>query len=257
MLSGDNNLAIVLFFIGTAITIALAAMNAAGWRHPGLIKSLFVFSGVCVVIGVTWPWLKPVSPVATGIVTQVATNPVAWFVVLMFGIATLLLRPAAGRRSMSFQNLDFATNILIYAASLDAPVLFSGTAIETFDRITLFLDYSAYFTGIGQDSWSERRRIKLASFDPFEKGIRYEAEIISRTLNTDGKTIALKWANDHGNLDIITCDKYRARLAFTAPGKEQYFYFMLVAPYISSDGQRVLTILNQDDFTFRDEWGKE
>jgi hypothetical protein len=150
-----------------------------------------------------------------------------------------------------------ASRFQLDAASPDAPALFSGMANETFDRITLFLDYSAYFTGFGQDSWSERRRIKLASFDPFEKGVRYEAEIFSRTLNTDGKTIALKWANDRGNLDIITSDKYRARLAFTAPRKEQYFYFMLVSPYISSDGQRVVTILNQEDFTFRQEWGNE
>jgi hypothetical protein len=33
MSSGDD-LAIILFFISTAISIALAAMTAAGWTHP-------------------------------------------------------------------------------------------------------------------------------------------------------------------------------------------------------------------------------
>jgi hypothetical protein len=253
MLSGDSSLAIILFFIGTAITIALAAMNAAGWRHPVLIKSLFGLSGFCVVIGVTWPWLNTVSPAFTEIVNQVSTNPVAWFVVLMFGIATLLLRPTNGWKGVSTQSLDFVKNIVIDAASPDAPALFSGTANETFDRITLFLDYSAYFTGFGLDRWSDRHRIRLTSFDPFEKGIRYEAAIFSRTLDADGKTVVLNWGNNSGDTEIVTSDKYRARLAFTVSGKEQYFYFILIAPYLPS-GQRIATILNQDDFTFRQEW---
>jgi hypothetical protein len=258
MLSGDN-LAIFLFFIGTAITIALAAMNAAGWRHPLLIRSLFGLSVVCVVIGVTGSRFKTVSPAVTGIVTQVATNPVAWFVILMFAIATLLLRPTDGSRTSGAPkpatSLDFVENILIITYSPDSPALLLGTASETFDRITMALDYSAYFTGFRVSGWSQRRRIKLASFNPFEKGIRYEATIISRAPNADGKTAALMWGNDP-NKDIVSSDKYQARLAFIAPGKEQYFYFMLVSTYLA-DGQRTVTILNQDDFTFRQEWGKE
>jgi cyanate permease len=135
MLSGDD-LTIVLFFIGTAITIALAAMNAAGWRHPVLIRGLFGVAAFCVFIGMTWPILKTFSPSTTTIVNQVATSPVAWFVVLMFGIATLLLRPADGWKSVSTQSVDFVKNILIDAHASDAAALFNGTASRTFDRIT-------------------------------------------------------------------------------------------------------------------------
>ena len=39
-MSGDD-LTISLFFIGTAISIACAAVSAAGWRHPVLIGGLF------------------------------------------------------------------------------------------------------------------------------------------------------------------------------------------------------------------------
>jgi hypothetical protein len=79
-------------------------------------------------------------------------------------------------------------NILINASSPDSPALLSGTASETFDKITLFLDYSAYF---GDAIWSQRLRIKLASFNPFEKGIRYEAVIFSRTLEREDSCVKL------------------------------------------------------------------
>src|SRR6202011_1115272 len=110
-------------------------------------------------------------------------------------------------------------NIWIDANSPHAPLLCRGRASQTFDKITLFIDYSAYFTGFGAAGWSQRRRIKLASFEPFEKGIRYEAPIISRLANKDGKIVTLNWGNDPDK-DIISSDKYRARLEFAASGVE-------------------------------------
>jgi hypothetical protein len=98
MLSGDD-LTIVLFFVGTAISIAGTAMSAAGWRHPILIRGLFSLAGVCFVVGVAWPALKTVSPPATAMVNQVATNPVAWFVVLILGMTASLLLPKRGGRT--------------------------------------------------------------------------------------------------------------------------------------------------------------
>lgn len=74
-MSGDN-LNIVLFLVATTITIALAAMNAAGWRHPILIRSLFALAGVCFVI-VAWLVLKFVSPAIAATINQVATHPVS------------------------------------------------------------------------------------------------------------------------------------------------------------------------------------
>ena len=34
-------------------------------------------------------------------------------------------------------------------------------------RVKIFLDYSAYFIGLGYAGWSQRRRIELVAFDPF------------------------------------------------------------------------------------------
>jgi tRNA_anti-like len=98
MLSGDD-LTITLFFIGTAISIACAAMSAAGWRHHVLIGSLFGLAGGCFFVGVAWPWLKTVSLPATAMVNQVATNPIAWFVVLILGMTASILLPKRGGRT--------------------------------------------------------------------------------------------------------------------------------------------------------------
>jgi hypothetical protein len=171
------------------------------------------------------------------------------------GLAVRAWRNGKSNARTDGNSVEFVKNIVIDANSPNAPALFSATASDTFDKITLFLDYSAYSIGLVTAGWSERHRIKLASFDPLEKGIHYEAAIFSRTLDMNGKTIVLNWGNNTGNTEIITSDKYRGRLAFNGSGTEQHFYFMLIAPYLS-DGQRVVTILNQDDFTFQQEWGE-
>jgi hypothetical protein len=85
MLAGDD-LTIVLFLVGLAATFAVAAMSAAGWRHPALIFGLFGFAVIFFSAGIGWPFLKTISPPTTAIVDQIATNPVAWFVVLILGI---------------------------------------------------------------------------------------------------------------------------------------------------------------------------
>ena len=177
-------------------------------------------------------------------------EPVSWFGVFMLAVATSLLPPNRGTEISLLPKtaaLDCVKQILIYTNSPDAPALFGGIASTNLERVKLFLDYSAYFTGLADAGWSQSRRIELAAFEPFEKDIRYEAIVVSRTSET------LKWGNRPGDKDIIGSGKYRARLAFAAPGGEQYFYFMLVPTYISA-GRRDVIILNQDDFSFQHEW---
>ncbi len=84
MPSGDD-LTIVLFFVGTAVSIALAALSAAGWRQ----WVLFSLAGICFVGGLAWTNLKTVSPSVTSPIGLVATNPFAWFIILMLGAASL------------------------------------------------------------------------------------------------------------------------------------------------------------------------
>jgi hypothetical protein len=90
MLAGDD-LTIALFLIGTAISLVCAAVSAAGWRHPVLISGLFGLAGICFLAGVAWPVLKTISPPATAVVTEVATNPVAWFCILILSLALSFL----------------------------------------------------------------------------------------------------------------------------------------------------------------------
>ena len=80
----------------------VAAMSQAGWKHRLLILGLFITGAFFGIAGATWHWLKDISPVAiTKPVDEIATNPAAWFVVLMFGVALALLRghPALQSRS--------------------------------------------------------------------------------------------------------------------------------------------------------------
>src|SRR5579872_2615965 len=91
-MSGDN-LTIGLFLIGTGIAIGLTAMNAAGWRHPVLIQSLFAISCLFILGGFFWSSLKTLSPAVSHVVVQIGTNPVAWFVIFMVGVASAHLRP--------------------------------------------------------------------------------------------------------------------------------------------------------------------
>ena len=94
MLSGDD-LTIVLFLVGLAATFGLAAMSLAGWKHKALIALLFTLAGAFAIGGVSWPWLKLISPSATIVVQEIAKSPVSWFCVLIFGIIIALLASKA------------------------------------------------------------------------------------------------------------------------------------------------------------------
>jgi hypothetical protein len=159
-------------------------------------------------------------------------------------IAWRVFKPLGLRQSAA--SLDVVTNIFIIANASDAAALLAGTAAKNLERVKIFLDYSAYVAGWGLAGWSQRRRIAIAAFEPFEKDIRYEAIIVSRAVDAEGKLVALKWGNDLGNRDLINMEKYRARVEFIAPMERQYFYFMLVS-HCEPDGRKV-TILNQREW---------
>ncbi len=90
-MSGDD-LTIVLFLLGTAISFAVAAMSQAGRKRPLLIQCLFVLAGISAIAGLGWPLIEPISPGATAAIVQISDSPVAWFAVLVLGLTASLFR---------------------------------------------------------------------------------------------------------------------------------------------------------------------
>jgi hypothetical protein len=90
-MSGDD-LTIVLFLVGTAISFAVAAVSQAGRKRPLLILCFFVLAAMFAIAGSGWHFIKPISPRATAAIVQVATSPVAWFAVLVLGLTASRFR---------------------------------------------------------------------------------------------------------------------------------------------------------------------
>src|SRR5258708_5192364 len=90
-MAGDD-LTISLFFVGLAVTIAATGMTQAGWKHRLLIFTLFAVAAVLFGVGAGWHWIKGYWPEASAVAATLATNPVTWFVVIMFGLGAILFR---------------------------------------------------------------------------------------------------------------------------------------------------------------------
>jgi hypothetical protein len=80
MLSGDD-LAILLFFLSLAFGLGLEAMKAETVTRRVAFAAL---STACLLTGVFWLQIKKIWPPFTEVAISVGTNPLAWFVVLMF-----------------------------------------------------------------------------------------------------------------------------------------------------------------------------
>jgi tRNA_anti-like len=84
LLPAGDDLAIVLFFISLGFGFGLETMKA----ETIVRKIAFAFmTTACLSSGVFWLQIKKVWPPFTEAATSVGTNPVAWFVVLMFILA--------------------------------------------------------------------------------------------------------------------------------------------------------------------------
>src|ERR1700674_3737860 len=88
-IAGDD-LTVVLFFIGLAATFAVAAMSQAGWKHRAFIIILFSIAVFFMASGISWPWLKDLSPELREIAIQVTSNPVSWLSVMVLGLSAVL-----------------------------------------------------------------------------------------------------------------------------------------------------------------------
>jgi hypothetical protein len=95
-MAGDD-LTIALFLIGLAGAIFMGGISQAGWKNRPLIASLLVLAAVLFVAGIGWPWLKDFSPSVKSIVVTLATSPITWFAILMFGLGAALFIPRLRR----------------------------------------------------------------------------------------------------------------------------------------------------------------
>jgi hypothetical protein len=89
-MSGDD-LSIALFLLSASISLLAAGMSQAGWKHRALVIGLFSLSGLFAMAGSSWPWLKPASPNLTKMASDIAGNPVSWFVLFILGLASVVM----------------------------------------------------------------------------------------------------------------------------------------------------------------------
>lgn len=91
MLQTGDDLVIQIFFWTSGFLCGVEAMKAAKWR-------LWTFTAVgvaLVIVGLFWGLLKEISPAITRWVTDVATSPQSWFVLI---VLSLLLLSITGRK---------------------------------------------------------------------------------------------------------------------------------------------------------------
>lgn len=94
MLQTGDDLVIQIFFWTSGVLCGVEAMKASGWR-----LWTFAATGAALILaGLCWSLLKDVSPPVTRWVTEVATSPQSWFVLVVLG---LLLLAVTGRNSSS------------------------------------------------------------------------------------------------------------------------------------------------------------
>src|SRR5258708_89027 len=86
---GGDNLSVVLFLWGLAVTVGVAAMDAAGWKHRYLIQSLFALAILLALAGVVWVPVKEIIKDGTvaasiaGTLTVLAGSWWAWLVIVV------------------------------------------------------------------------------------------------------------------------------------------------------------------------------
>jgi hypothetical protein len=88
-MSGDD-LAVILFLLAAALAILLTLVTIHGWKHKGLLYTLWALFVFLVAAACAWPWIKELR--ASGIpnaLSLIATNPLA-YVVLALGLAVVL-----------------------------------------------------------------------------------------------------------------------------------------------------------------------
>jgi hypothetical protein len=94
-MSGDN-LAIFLFFLTCAVAFGVEAFKA---ETNARRVSFGVIALGCLLSGIFWEHVKTVWPALTDKIAVVATDPVSWFVIIMFLLAVVAFHPPKSKPS--------------------------------------------------------------------------------------------------------------------------------------------------------------
>jgi hypothetical protein len=279
MLVGDD-LTIALFLVGTGVSVAGTAMSAAGWKHPALIYTLIVIGIVMAAIGLGWPYVKAFSPVpVVEIIQDIARSPVAWFVVAMMVLITVLRRPRRPRRDAG---IPAPTEAPSTAASATVPSsyikemtirpgsvehgLFPHYAIRFAKNgkdARVLIEFSAFVNEAG-GGWTARRTVTLGLIETFARD-----EVCTAPLLSSDTIESMDWrwggpsitpptqsvggyifANE--NLDLMPRSAYRGRLVFIdSDGHETRRYFIVTTHHMAV---RMPNVITRDAFDFIAEW---
>jgi hypothetical protein len=90
---GDD-LTVVLFLVTVALTFGIEAVKAETSARQ---ISFGIAAAACCLSGLLWTSLKEASPRLSDWVVPIATNPMAWFIVLMFIAAIFAFSPTKKR----------------------------------------------------------------------------------------------------------------------------------------------------------------
>lgn len=124
--SGDD-LAISLFFIGTALAFVIAALSIAGWRHKAIIGALLVSAALCFAVGVGWAIIKDISPAFTNFAAKITDHPASWFSVVILFVALLV------RITSTSKAKEVGSGSAIF---VEGYIPLSATGWSTFVRVT-------------------------------------------------------------------------------------------------------------------------
>jgi hypothetical protein len=146
VLAGDD-LAIVLFFGSLVFGFGLETMKAETTARKSIFGAL---TAVCLLTAVFWLQIKKIWQPFTDVTASVSTNPVAWFVVLMFILAVLAFHPPKSRNQTaalrSKPELEPAPTI---------PPARPDSAVPVQPSRKIFLDASpAFLTGLYENRTS-------------------------------------------------------------------------------------------------------
>jgi hypothetical protein len=92
-MSGDD-LAIFLFFMTCAVAFGVEAFKAETTFRRLSFAAIAIG---CLLIGISWAHIKTLWPALTDKIATVATDPVSWFVIIMFLLAVVAFHPPKSR----------------------------------------------------------------------------------------------------------------------------------------------------------------